>query len=433
VTISSPNPCSSLLQEENQHADYNATSTPYSRISFVYSTVSQGAFNEVGTTHLTSCDDGFMWKLYSSQIRHNGSIVNMRKWSQASQDAINTFTNLLKVLAPDDDIFQEFCHSNLVDVKAREAPHRQPGNQWLQHLQERLLSCLADTQPNEDKEDTAEAWLLSEQDTLKSLLPILCLAGGVSFRAWQYSAIQFDSSENTERNIWILTDGTVIVARPKSKQRHRAHAPTFLAFPHKIYPELQFYLYVIRPVACRILEQFQQDSSQHRVFLWVHFSSPYMKKHKVPQVWTSNEASKLVQTYTKESVGLILSPMLVRQCEQAVFREKLPQFFSKMEHSNSDEKMLECSHYFGFPTHWADMSLVDCARLLAVSQIWQAILSIEPIHQYWSPLVDGFSIFTMDNEDHWPLAFATSYQLLPTNKLQIVQSSTPTSVSIHQK
>jgi hypothetical protein len=75
---------------------------------------------------------------------------------------------------------------------------------------------------------------------------------------------------------------------------------------------------------------------------------------------------------------------------------------------------------------------VDCAWLLAESQIWQAILSIEPVHQYWSPLV-GFSIFTMDNEDHWPLAFTTSYQLLPADKLQIVQSSTATSVSIHWK
>lgn len=406
--------------------------TPYSRISFVYSKHSIGASEEVGTTHLTSNRDGFTWKLFSNHIRHDGSILDMRKWSQASNNAIDTFTDSLKTLAPG-DIFEEFCRSKITDTKALEAPHRQQENGWLQPLQQRLFLYRTG-----QGREAAEEWLGAEQEALKTLLTILCLGGGISFRLWQYSTIQWDSSGSSERNIWILNNGTAIIARPLAKQRDRTHAPTLLAFPHRIHREIQFYLYVVRPTICRILEQLGLDTSRHHIFLWVHFSPPFtgrqaLQGHNVPDTWNSSKLSAVVKAYTAENLGITLSPLIVRQCEQAIFREKVPQLFSKMTHSNSDRRMLECSQHFGFPTRWADMGSVGCVQLLAVCQIWQSILSIEPIEGYWLSLVDGLSIFTTDCEKHWSLALATAYRLLSEEQLPLVRESQPIPVRTFHK
>lgn len=118
-------------------------------------------------------------------------------------------------------------------------------------------------------------------------------------------------------------------------------------------------------------------------------------------------------------------PLLAHQVSQAIFRNKFPQLFSDAP------TMLNELHLYGnccgFPS-WPDLPTEAAVKLLAVSQIWQAMLEVEPVSSIWMPLVEGSHIFPSERKENWEAAFLTAYMLL--RESHIVALPSPSEVSI---
>lgn len=118
-------------------------------------------------------------------------------------------------------------------------------------------------------------------------------------------------------------------------------------------------------------------------------------------------------------------PLLARQVSQAIFCDKFPQLFSDAL-TMLNELHLH-GNFCGFSS-WPDLPTEAAVKLLAVSQIWQAMLEVEPVSSIWMPLVEGSHIFPSERKDNWEAAFLTAYGLL--RESHIVALPSPSEVSI---
>jgi hypothetical protein len=227
------------------------------------------------------------------------------------------------------------------------------------------------------------------------LAQIFCLAVGVPFRGWQLASVYWDSSQTQKRNVWVLKDGSVIVSHPQAKQRNKVTAPTLVSFPQAISSLLSFYLFIIRPIACKILSDLQLDSSLHLTTVWVHSIAPKRKKIQVPSPWTGTHVSEVLQSFTKTKMGWAMSPLSGRQATQAVFRDMFPQLFSSPGGKSSFTELDQYGHQCGFPS-WKDLPVEKGVRLLAVSQIWQALLNINPVNPAWRSMLENSLMFSWE-------------------------------------
>jgi hypothetical protein len=97
-----------------------------------------------------------------------------------------------------------------------------------------------------------------------------------------------------------------------------------------------------------------------------------------------------------------MSPLIIRQAAQAVFRDKIPQlFYEESNFTGLDQHGHQC----GFPL-WPDPSLPveRSVRLLAVGQIWQALLGIAIINTIWMPMIQGSNAFYLQKEENLAIA-----------------------------
>lgn len=337
--------------------------------------------------------------------------ISLRKWSSACISAISSFVDSVNGLVFNSKILDHFRPQDMTDEKnLNAAPHRQAQNQVLinpyqEHLEKEIFATLSTGSQQVDPVK-AETWLAAEQATLTMLADILCLAGGISFRGWQLSSIRYDSSDSQARNIWII-DKTIVVSHPKAKQRNLEYAPTLLAFPRSMTTHLIIYLYHIRPIACSILKVLKRENAVHSTFLWVN-SMP-TKGSDLPSLWDGARVSACLQEFTDENMTTPLSPLLVRQVSQAVMRDKFPQLFSTIMSKNVS--LAEYGRLCEFPP-WQDLKPDRAVFLLAVSQIWQAMLGLSPVMQVWLPLVESSHIFPSEWSDNYEMAFLSAKQLL---------------------
>ncbi|KAF8879434.1 hypothetical protein CPB84DRAFT_1687963, partial [Gymnopilus junonius] len=389
--------------------DQYGRSTPFSRIHLTWAAVHNSAREQPGSTEFTSLADGHRWILH--QPGNKSQEITLRKWSSSCNLAIRNFMDAVKGLLFNTKTLDDFRPQLMTDVKSMNAaPHRQIQNQDLltpyrERLKKEIFSTLS---TDNQKVDTikAETWLKAEQAALTILAIILCLAGGISFRGWQLSSIRFDSSDSQRRNVWII-DKTCVVSHPKAKQRQVDYAPTLLAFPRSITTYLILYLYYIRPIACCILRALDRDDELHSTLLWVN---PMPTKNSaLPSPWDGQCISTRLQNFTAENMGIPLSPSRVRQISQAVMRDKFAQLFSAT--MEMEPILMEYGQICEFPP-WHDLEPGRAVCLLAISQIWQAMLGLGPVMPVWLPIVDGSHIFPSESSDNWEMAFISAKNLV---------------------
>ena len=362
----------------------------------------------------SSLGDGHTWKFgRQGNDESEPQEITLRRWSRACHCSIVEFEDTLKGLVFTSDITDSFIANEVSDVKnLAAAPHRQPQNKaWINGYQNRLLDKIyADlsTGTENKKIDPIKArnWLAAEQTALGILANIFCLACGINFRGWQLSSIRYDCSDSESRNVWII-DQTIVVSHPKAKQRHVDYAPTLVAFPKALSLSLIFYLYLVHPIACKILKALDLDDAMHLTFLWVN--SVPVKASQPPSPWDGKCVSSCLRKFTREKMEVSLSPLLTRQISQAVMRDKFPQLFSKI---TTNETMLsEYGRQCEFPP-WKDIKPDRAVKLLAVSQIWQAMLGLGPVMPAWLPIVEGSHIFSFERPDNWETASFSARRLL---------------------
>jgi hypothetical protein len=356
--------------------------------------------------------------------------MDMRTWAAACKAADTNFQDAILSLAIDSDFIQNSMKTmhDIKDEGIRLSPHRQVQNLgWMAPIQRQLRKLVFDQISGINAEidiQQADYWLENEQTALESLATIFVLSTGVSFRGWQLSSVRFDFLESMNRNVWIV-DNTFIVTHPKAKQCNREYAPTLVAFPKKLFSHIAVYLYIIRPVACEVLKALNRDVSCHSSLLWAH-SIPSEGHLSHPLTgWSGRDVALCTGKLTKKIMGFAITPLLARQISQAIFRDKFPQLFSDVPTVLNE--LFAYGNHCGFPS-WPDLPTEAAVQLLAVSQIWQAMLELEPVSSRWMPLVDGSYIFLSERKENWEAAFLTAYRLL--REPRIVSFSSPSEVSI---
>jgi hypothetical protein len=390
--------------------------TPFSRVQHIWFNLNQAAYEESGSMEFNSLGTGYTWKFGRRGLLDK--TLDMRAWSAACATAIISFQEAVISLTSNNcHLMDAFNAHKIDDSKTRPAPHRQPKNKaWMDPIRKDLFKKIWGTVQDIDKQiicSKAESWLRNEQRALEALAFVFWLACGVSFRGWQINSIFFDCSKSQNRNVWVLSDGTFIISHPRAKQykgQKIGLAPTLLAFPRKLSPYLGFYLFIIRPIACNLLEVLDCDISLHSTVLWVS-STPKGRKNQSAFPWNGRHLSQILQRFTAKEMGLALVPMLVRQASQAVFRDTFPQLFLNIvKNSAAFTELDQYGQRSNFPPDWKDISPERSARLVAVSQIWQALLEIEPVNQVWLPLLQGSRIFLSQNKEYFESTFYTAYR-----------------------
>ncbi|EDR05385.1 uncharacterized protein LACBIDRAFT_303348 [Laccaria bicolor S238N-H82] len=376
-------------------------STPFSRIHRVWGKLHGTTLDQPGSLHFSSLGDGFTWDFQRHQQEPRS--VDMRKWALACRLAMDGFQASVKWLSLES---KEIHSIKIEDNKLRDAPHRQTSNLERTTVAQRDIfsRILANaTDKGGDVGQHLKSWLAEEQKAIEFLAIILCLAGGVSFRGWQLSPILFDCSGDRDRNLWIV-DGYVLVSHPKAKQRTQKQAPTFLAFPSAISSDIACYIAIIRPTACMVLKHLEIDDPHHSVVLWSDPIPPVPKiSRRCPIIsWSGQDISHRLQKFTMREIGTPISPMLARQISQAVIRDKFPRLFD--DHVLSSP-LIEYAHRCRFP-HWQDMGPEVAVQILAVSQMWQALLNLESsTNQPWLSVVENCRIFPSEMVKNWEAAF----------------------------
>jgi hypothetical protein len=405
------NYCLSLLKDQmmwlNGRPDFGKT-TPFSRIYHVWANVDQHSHEDTGSMQFIPQGDGYRWAFG----RHGlpTETLDMRAWSKMSETAITRFQDAVTALIPSSDFMAKFCATPIDDNKTRVAPHRQAANQaWMAGLQRDLshqINCQCLTLDGKFDSKQAKHWLKLEQTALQALAVVFCLTTGVTFRSWQFASIHYDCTESQNRNVWILLDGTFIISHPKAKQRNIDRAPTLLAFPHKISSFVAFYLYMIRPFACDLLKELELDHSAHLSILWVHSIPMGREKPRIGLPWDGSYLSNLLREFTEGNIGVAMSPLIIRQATQAVFRDKLPQLF--YEGSNFTA-LDQHGHQCGFP-FWPDLPVECSVRLLAVGQMWQALIGVASINATWMPVIQGSNAFFSQKQENLAIAILGAFK-----------------------
>lgn len=287
--------------------------------------------------------------------------------------------------------------ATITDSLTVEAVHRQQSHMTtLCQLQDEVLhnilktfriSYLSELQANNP---VYIKWRATEQRVLACLAAIIMLATGPCPRGFQFHSLRYDTQQGIgTRNLFFLPHGQVILGNPASKQRHRSVAPVIFAFPPSVTPFIRLYFFVLRPVGEQLLHQAALDIPGYSYLIWTNVK---------PKQWNGTGLSTRVQNLTMKQLDFPITPALVRQTSQAVFRTKFSHLFGQSTTSSAirdlfiNGSLQGYADKFHFPA-LQNMDKFDCCSNMLVNEIWQAALDLRPANSEWEQLVVGSHMF----------------------------------------
>lgn len=377
------------------------SSTPYSRMKRVWHVVHPFSMIEESTIKFQMAPNGHTLHIHDGLSLRS---ISLNTWASEASLLIGAFNNAVNGLCPSGlGIGSTFSAEKIDDHDVLMAPHMQAHNKtWMDPIRDELEKRLLD--PSEKfhrlctsgtgKPDTraARKWLVLDQQVLSLLATVFSLTCGMPLRGWQFASLFFNHTPAHLRNIWVLLGGQVVVANPRSKQRNRLFAPTLFAFPLGISTHLLYYLFIIRPIACKIFQHLGENVEVYSNEIWAR---PVWRRNRVvePYRWTGEDISKTIKHNTKPLVGVALTPALIRQIMQAVFRHKFPRLFELCFTIDAPASTDSLSQYGLRCIPKSCMPPEQGGKLLAVSQIWQAALAVGVINEVWREVAIGSHIF----------------------------------------
>lgn len=378
----------------------NGVLTPYSSVARNWYFLRPYCIQQRSPKYFKMLKNGHQMEIYDGHA--TPQILDMRLVSQTFSTFNSQFLDAVKDLLPSSTTLDAFSTTSIRDDNVSDGPHAQRQNHSvIASIQTQLRKeYMMDTSRRLFSKDikALKDWRRLDQRVLALLAVIFTLYCGFPFRSWQFSGLKFHSTDGSYRNVWILSDGRVIIANPQAKQRWRKVYQTLLAFPQQIAAALIFYLFIIRPLACEAFDGLSgYNLSAYRYEIWARATA---RKGRLvdPYRWTGNDVSRSVGEITRKALTVRLTPFSMRQIAQAFLHEKFPLLF---EHGLSPKKAMvppnvsaelhqyskECCF------HSRCMPPDNAVALLAISEIWQAALGIRPPNCAWEYLVEGSFLF----------------------------------------
>lgn len=404
-------------------SDVNAMNSPFYRMRRLWHSLSFAARGELGTTQMSISPDGQIFHV--SRGLSPPLDVSLFKWAKAAKKSIEVFQESVQKLVPDDMLVNEFAFENIRDDNSPRSVHEQKLNRtWLYPMQQNLQRELFHRRgqknpiPLHSSNTTVSNWLSLDQQAQSALAACFALTCGICIRGWQFIQLCFGNAEDKDRNLWVLSNGLIIIANPISKQRHRACAPTLFAFPRTLSKFLAYYLFVIRPAVSDFLQGDGLDVSIYRSRIWAYAIVPPLRKKSPSLLWTGCDISKAIKFHTSNLLGVSITPIMLRQVAQGVFRDKLPGLFENCFRSTSTNVATGSSLLKNYERacRFPELPNIPPDRpvlLLSVSEIWHAMLDVGPLNKAWAPMVAGSHFFQARFSDE--LAFATARQAIKSD------------------
>lgn len=384
--------------------------TPYSRMKDVWATIREEAIKEPGGLRFKA--ELKAERIEISDGQSSPIAVPLALWGSLADEFIIHFKSAVNQLLSRGSA-DEFPAERLWDDYSPHAIHKQEHNAtWLTIMRNSIRSQLFISGESkhglfkDGKIDrlAAEKWLALEKDVLANLAGSFALTAGLGVDSWQYKNFRYDSTEFTQRNVWILKNGTIILGDPLARMRENEISCNIFALAPDLSRHSLFYLTIIRPIACEILSIIQKDAPLYQSEIWAHTVRHPRAMHQWR--WSGPEVSELLTERTFATFGFALTPSIIRQIVRQVFRAEYPFLFRSCFNSIVD---LQAQHHgktsifhYGRLTDFPFLKNVRAdqpTRYLTVCQIWQAAIGVGQINEAWRRTISTHNAFCIDEHD----------------------------------
>ncbi|KAF8346247.1 hypothetical protein F5887DRAFT_1073895 [Amanita rubescens] len=393
-----------------------------SRFSYGAGTATQFDFKLDGQIIQYSRDDGIHWHT-----------VNFGQWPELVHFIMDSLEEKITMQLPSGLAPSDLLTSSIEDDLSSNPPHLQPANStWMnsnaQEFKNRMLS------PTEGRhhlisqgklqQDFLETYLQHDQEIRGLVAALVATTTSVCLRPAQYKSININSGTKQQRNIWLI-DGRFLLGKPAAKQRSIDFADTLYWLPRKITHMLSIFFFFQQPFIDDILGV---DNGQYAIHLWPLWPS----KSNTVVLWSGVHINQAVRKYTKKILNIALDCQTIRQIAEGFLHQKFPHLFEAFNTSGDflgNRDTYHIDHVLQrYAQHCGLGRLVEplkikkdkIAALLMVSDIWQALIKIEPQNEIWLPIATDTFIFPATS--HRDLAYVEAQQLREATKLIDEQS-----------
>lgn len=407
-----------FLSDERRWVDRTPTEghiTPYSRLRSVFEELEKPADEEPSGSNLDVVVNGSTLKVTDHLMTHE--VVDIRRWASTAQRAIVELKAGIDGLLPSGISLQQFSDisSRVTDNHSLEGMHRQSQNSSLldpirNHIRDQLLGATGSKShdsrhglfsPTGVGRVAAERYLAHDQ--LKVLGPMataFATTSGISIDGHIFKYLRFDSTEIEHRNIWKLKNDIIIFSDPSAKPRENHTTPVVFSLPPDMTLPITFYLTIMRPIICEILDFLGQNIAPFRSIVWAHVHRHPRYRVGLQWSWSGVDISAHVQRFTYQHLSIALTPSNIRQINKKLFLSAFPRLFETSFTSIVDQQgqhlgktsVINYGQLRYLPTI-KNVRADQPVRFLAMSQIWQALLGIGPVGEVWRNLVLGSGIF----------------------------------------
>lgn len=386
--------------------DDNASSvnSPFQRNSMLWKVAADAAKNETAGTSLVSSFDGTNVVIHQPSHEHPRLSIKLSTWETAAQCSIVEFVDSVNSLLPSECSVSEFPVALLVDdLDSPNGLHHQPQNTtlilaWERKILDKLLH------PGEKRHSLVVqdrlsypsllAWLKFEQNTvLTALSKVAALTSVPGISDWKYGYLCFDGSRESSRHIFLLNNGLCCFHDPIVDAGISLKGLRLYAFPAEVTGPLCLYLYVIRPIACKLLKMMGCDHASYHSHVWAHVK-PNCGRKKA-WTWTGPQVSASIKASTGEAFGIELTPYLINKLLSDLFKTNLMdtlQFSndeSPVDRQAQHRRHTSVQHYGWVSNHFPplkNLRLHHPLKHLAASEVWHALLRLGPVCAAWSEM-----------------------------------------------
>lgn len=328
--------------------------------------------------------------------------VNLLEWSYSAHQAIAIFLRRLSMLLPPGCSLEDFDFHRLTDIYSPDALFKQRENAiWLdpfrQGFRQKLVAHLGLASKSIISTDATIKWFDDDQAIQEALAVVFIMSCGIIPPQHEYR-ILWDSSKTAMRCVFLTPDKTVLVVNPSAHPKDNDFNTTVYALPEIVAPAVMYYLTVVRPTACDILNLIGRDGndSVYATEIWAHYRR---QSGRSSYHWNGPEISRPVQQHTLDTLHVSLTPGDIRKTIQSVLRRYLPDFTVQARDSLVDRAAqhtptVSLNHYgrlASFPP-LPHLRHDHPIRSVNLCHIWQGILSLGPLDSLWKAAFHGVSL-----------------------------------------
>jgi hypothetical protein len=350
--------------------------------------------------------------------------IDFSLWPDLTQYIMAELEAKVAQQLPDGIMESDLLAYSIHDDLSHLSPHLQEKNrEWMSNAALKFRKAMLS--PGEQRHGLGpniepkrlEQYLLRDQEIRGLLATLVATTTSTCLRSAQYNSIfvNLKSSSSTPddaRNIWILHN-RFLLGKPHAKQVSKDFGEVVFWLPKRVTTPLSVLLFFQQPFIDEILGMAGITDHLYGSHLWPMKSEP--------RSWNG------VRRYTAEKLGLGLNCQIVRQIAEAVLRQKFPTFFEAFTFSkfHRAEGSYHIAHVLEpYAVHYGlanlaasiDMEEDRIAACLMVSDVWQAMIKIEPQQPFWQPIATGTYLFPAIK--HRDLAYAQAQHLKVDMQLQ---------------